>query len=207
MRLSQAKSNPLNQLMSKLYFYYGCMNCGKSLSLLSKAYGFRERGIDVLLIKSTIDTRDSGVIRSRALSVEEQCLPISQEEDVFVKVSQALSDGPDYKWILVDECQFLTEKQVDQLAKVVDVLNINVICYGLRTDFKMNLFEGSKWLFATADTIEETKTICWCGKKATTNARYNEEGIVKDGAQIMLGGNDSYISLCRKHFMEGNLGK
>ena len=87
--------------MSKLYFYYGCMNCGKSLSLLSKAYGFRERGIDVLLIKSTIDTRDSGVIRSRALSVEEQCLPISQEDNVFVKVSQTLSDGPDYKWILV----------------------------------------------------------------------------------------------------------
>lgn len=93
MRLSQAKSNPLDQLMSKLYFYYGCMNCGKSLSLLSKAYGFRERGIDVLLIKSTIDTRDSGVIRSRALSVEEQCLPISQEDNVFVKVSQAVNEN------------------------------------------------------------------------------------------------------------------
>ena len=187
--------------MSKLYFYYGCMNCGKSLSLLSKAYGFRERGIDVLLIKSTIDTRDSGVIRSRALSVEEQCLPISQEDNVFVKVSQALSDGPDYKWVLVDECQFLTEQQVDQLAKVVDILNINVICYGLRTDFQTKLFPGSKRLFEIADKMEEMKSTCKCGNRASVNARMDDKGrIVTEGTQVECGSEDKYVTLCRKCF-------
>lgn len=185
--------------MSKLYFYYGAMNCGKSLSLLSKAYGFRERGIDVLLIKSTVDTRDSGVIRSRALSVEEQCLPVTQDDNVFVKVSQALSDGPDYKWILVDECQFLTAEQVDQLAKVVDVLNINVICYGLRTDFQTHLFPGSQRLFEIADKMEEMKSTCRCGNRASVNARIDKSGhIVTKGAQVECGSEDRYITLCRK---------
>ena len=185
--------------MSKIYFYYGAMNCGKSLSLLSKAYGFRERGIDVLLIKSTVDTRDSGVIRSRALSVEEQCLPVAQDDNVFVKVSQALSDGPDYKWILVDECQFLTAEQVDQLAKVVDVLNINVICYGLRTDFQTHLFPGSQRLFEIADKMEEMKSTCRCGNRASVNARIDKSGhIVTKGAQVECGSEDRYITLCRK---------
>ena len=185
--------------MSKIYFYYGAMNCGKSLSLLSKAYGFRERGIDVLLIKSTVDTRDSGVIRSRALSVEEQCLPVTQDDNVFVKVSQALSDGPDYKWILVDECQFLTAEQVDQLAKVVDVLNINVICYGLRTDFQTHLFPGSQRLFEIADKMEEMKSTCRCGNRASVNARIDKSGhIVTKGAQVECGSEDRYITLCRK---------
>ena len=185
--------------MSKLYFYYGAMNCGKSLSLLSKAYGFRERGIDVLLIKSTVDTRDSGVIRSRALSVEEQCLPVTQDDNVFVKVSQALSDGPDYKWILVDECQFLTAEQVDQLAKVVDVLNINVICYGLCTDFQTHLFPGSQRLFEIADKMEEMKSTCRCGNRASVNARIDKSGhIVTKGAQVECGSEDRYITLCRK---------
>lgn len=185
--------------MSKLYFYYGAMNCGKSLSLLSKAYGFRERGIDVLLIKSTIDTRDSGVICSRALSVEEPCLSISKDDNVFVKVSQALSEGPDYKWILVDECQFLTPEQVDQLAKVVDVLNISVICYGLRTDFQTHLFPGSQRLFEICDKIEEMKSTCKCGNRASINARIDSSGrIVTEGEQVSCGGEDKYVTLCRK---------
>ena len=205
MRLSQVKSNPLNQLMSKLYFYYGCMNCGKSLSLLSKAYGFRERGIDVLLIKSTIDTRDSGVIRSRALSVEEQCLPISQEENVFVKgdVFSIPDTREEAEKVLIkeDECQFLTEKQVDQLAKVVDVLNINVICYGLRTDFQTKLFPGSKRLFEIADKMEEMKSTCKCGNRASVNARMDDKGrIVTEGAQVECGFEDKYVTLCRKCF-------
>ena len=185
--------------MSKLYFYYGAMNCGKSLSLLSKAYGFRERGIDVLLIKSTIDTRDSGVIRSRALSVEEPCLSVSKDDNVFVKVSQALSEGPDYKWILVDECQFLTPEQVDQLAKVVDVLNISVICYGLRADFQTHLFPGSQRLFEICDKIEEMKSTCKCGNRASINARIDSYGrIVTEGEQVSCGGEDKYVTLCRK---------
>lgn len=187
--------------MAKLYFYYGAMNCGKSLSLLSKAYGFRERGIDVLLVKSTVDTRDSGVIRSRALAVEEQCLAVSQDDNVFVKITQALSDGPDYKWILVDECQFLTERQVDELAKVVDVLSINVICYGLRTDFQTHLFPGSKRLFEVCDKIEEMKSTCKCGNRASVNARLDKNGkIVTEGAQVDCGSEDKYITLCRKCF-------
>ena len=187
--------------MSKLYYYYGAMNCGKSLSLLSKAYGFRERGIDVLLIKSTVDTRDSGVIRSRALSVEEPCLSVTQSDDIFIKVTQALSEGPDYKWILVDECQFLTPVQVDQLAKVVDVLNINVICYGLRTDFQTHLFPGSQRLFEICDKIEEMKSTCKCGNRASINARMDANGnIVTEGEQVSCGGEDKYVTLCRRCF-------
>ena len=110
-----------------------------------------------------------------------------------------------YDCVLVDEAQFCTKDQIFFFAHVVDDLNVPVICYGLRTDFQLNLFEGSEWLFALADTIEETKTICWCGKKATCNARFNKDGIIKTGEQILLGGNDSYISLCRKHYMEGKL--
>ena len=187
--------------MSKLYFYYGAMNCGKSLSLLSKAYGFRERGIDVLLIKSSIDTRDSGVIRSRALSVEEPCLSVSKNDNVFVKVSEALSEGPDYKWILVDECQFLTPEQVDQLAKIVDVLNISVICYGLRTDFQTHLFPGSQRLFEICDKIEEMKSTCKCGNRASINARIDSSGrLITEGEQVSCGGEDKYVTLCRKCF-------
>ena len=189
--------------MAKLYFYYGAMNCGKSLSLLSKAYGFRERGIDVLLIKSTVDTRDQGVIHSRALNVEEPCLSITQDDDVFVKVTHALSDGPEYKWILVDECQFLTEKQVDQLSKIVDVLNINIICYGLRTDFQTKLFPGSKRLFEIADKFEEMKSTCKCGNRASVNARIDSHGnIVTTGPQVECGCEDRYVTLCRKCFFK-----
>lgn len=187
--------------MAKLYFNYGAMNCGKSLTLLSKTYGFRERGIDVLILKSAIDTRDFGIIRSRALSAEERCLPIGKEDDLFVKISQAISGGTDYKWIFVDEAQFLSEKQVDELAKVVDILNINIICYGLRTDFRTKLFPGSQHLFEIADKVEEIKSTCNCGNRAIFNARIDEDGnLITEGEQVECGGNDRYITLCRRCF-------
>lgn len=188
--------------MAKLYFRYGAMGAGKTMDILKVAYNYEERGQKVIILKPAADTRDGKMtIKSRVEGLEREGGIV---ED-FMKLPE--EDIKAYDCILVDEAQFCSKDQVFFFAHVVDDLGVPVICYGLRTDFQLNLFEGSKWLFALADTIEETKTICWCGKKATTNARFNSEGIVKDGEQIMLGGNDSYISLCRKHFCEGNLGK
>ena len=187
--------------MAKLYFRYGAMGAGKTMDVLKVAYNYEERGQRVVLLKPQCDTRDGkAVIKSRVEGLQRECDLI---ED-FVNLDEESIKS--YDCILVDEAQFLSKDQVMFLVHVVDDLHVPVICYGLRTDFQMNLFEGSKWLFAVADTIEETKTICWCGKKAITNARYNESGIVREGELVVLGGNDSYISLCRKHFREGNLG-
>jgi thymidine kinase len=187
--------------MAKLYFRYGAMGAGKTMDILKVAYNYEERGQKVIILKPRQDTRDGKMtIKSRVDGLQREGGIL---EDFMEKSEEEIRT---YDCILVDEAQFCSKEQVFFFAYVVDDLNVPVICYGLRTDFQLNLFEGSKWLFALADTIEETKTICWCGKKATTNARFNEHGIVKTGEQIMLGGNDSYISLCRKHFCEGNLG-
>lgn len=184
--------------MSKLYFRYGCMNSGKSLFLLASAHNFKSRGVGCMILKSSIDTRDSGVIKSRALSDEgTTCEIIDQDTDVFNYVRNMISPG--CKWILVDEAQFLTPEQVDDLARIVDVLDVNVICYGLRTDFRTMLFPGSKRLFEIADSFEELKATCSCGNKASINARINSEGdIVTEGEQIDCGAEDKYITLCRK---------
>jgi len=114
---------------------------------------------------------------------------------------------PEYDCIIVDEAQFLSREQVEMLARIADDLNVPVICYGLRTDFQGNLFEGSQWLLARADSIEEIKTVCWCGKKATCNARLQNGRVIKSGEQILLGGNESYVALCRRHWREGNTGR
>ena len=189
--------------MSKLYFRYGVMNCGKSLELLTKNYGFKRRGVETLLLKSEIDTRDSGVIRTRFKDTFEKCESIKKDTDVFLTVAQYISAGHKPKWILVDEAQFLTPTQVDQLARIVDVLDIDVICFGLRTDFKTQLFPGSKRLFEVADTLEEMKSSCDCGNRASVNARIDKDGnIVKEGAQVEVGSEDKYITLCRKCYYE-----
>lgn len=188
--------------MAKLYFRYGAMGAGKTMDILKVAYNYEERNQKVLILKPKQDTRDgNSVIKSRIKGF--------MREGVLVEdfINYKESDIKSYDCILVDEAQFCTKEQIFFFAHVVDDLNIPIICYGLRTDFRLELFEGSKYLFALSDTIEETKTICWCGKKATCNARFNSNGIVKTGEKIMLGGNDSYISLCRKHYMEGKLGK
>jgi len=185
--------------MAKLYFYYGAMGSSKTANALMAQYNYIERGQKALLAKTNIDTRDgSHIIRSR-IGLSKECSLLS---DVC-----AMSDDEirEYDALIVDEIQFATREQIVHLAYIVDYLDVPVLCYGLRTDFQLNLFEGSARLMAIADNIKEVKTICWCGRKATCNARYNKNGIVREGSQVMLGANDEYIALCRKHFLEGNL--
>ena len=189
---------------SKLYFYYSTMNAAKSAMLLIKAHSFEEKNIPFLCIKPSIDDRDGeDVIKSR-IGISRECISIDTTHNLYkfidsyiVNVQMQGYDRP--KWILVDECQFLSSEQVEQLADVVDNLDINVICYGLRTDFMTKSFDGSRRLMEIADDIEEIKSSCSCGRKAIVNARIDSNGnIVTDGEQIMIGGNDKYVSLCRK---------
>lgn len=185
--------------MAKLYFYYGAMGSSKTANALMAEYNYRERGQKALLAKTNIDTRDGANIMRSRIGLEKECLLLS---DICAMSDEEIKD---YDAVIVDEIQFATKEQVDHLAYIVDILNIPVLCYGLRSDFQLNLFEGSERLITIADELREVKTVCWCGKKATTNARYNEHGIVREGSQVMLGANDEYIALCRKHFLEGNL--
>ena len=188
---------------SRLVFYYGSMNSGKSLNLLIKAHDLDEKKIPILVIKPSIDTRENKpIVRSR-IGIERSCMLVDKKTNLFnLAIKNRFC-----KLILVDECQFLTPIQVDQLARVVDTIGINVICYGLRTDFKSKLFAGSKRLFELADTIEEMKSYCDCGKKAIINARFDENGnMLIDGDQIVIGGNDIYHTICRECFFN-NLNK
>lgn len=191
-----------------LYFKYGCMSSGKSLQLLAMAHNFQEHKIPFILIKPEIDNRDgSNVIHSRALG-DKECITISTTDNLFDIISvyiehDTVLGGEGLKWILVDEAQFLTPKQVDDLGSVADILCINVICYGLRTDFQTNLFPGSKRLFEIADSIEEIKSSCFCNHKTVFNARVDEnKDIVIDGDQVEIGGDEKYVALCRKCFFE-----
>jgi len=184
--------------MAKLYYRYGAMGSSKTANALMVKYNYEERGQKVLLTKPAIDTRDGiNIVKSRC-GLESPCILFNEITDETVK---------GYSCVIVDEAQFLSKQQVEFIIHIVDDLNIPVVCYGLRADFKGNLFEGSASLLASADTIEEVKTIRWCGKKATYNARFDSNGkVVKSGAQVVLGANDKYIGLCRKHWREGNLG-
>lgn len=185
--------------MCKLFFNYGVMNSGKSMLLLAKAYNFDERGIPYRIYKSSVDTRDSGVIHSRALG-DKECCSINPEESFLLKEDWFNSD---IQWLLVDEAQFLTPKQVDELATIVDECGINVICYGLRTDFQTHLFPGSKRLFEIADTFEEIKSQCEDGNKNIFNARVDKDGgIITEGAQVEVGAEDKYLSMSRKKYRE-----
>ena len=191
-------------MASKLYFYYGPMGSSKTLRLLSTAYDFEEKGIQIMVLKPSLDTRDGkGIIRSRA-GLSRPCLTIDKDVDLYKAIksySNALAaQFESLRWVIIDECQFLTEEQVDQLSDVVDFLDINVMCYGLRTDFTSRLFPASKRLFELADDIEEVKSTCECGKNKTSiNARFDKSGdIIVDGDQIMVGGDESYRAICRK---------
>lgn len=187
--------------MCKLYFYYGTMGSCKSMLLMTTAFNMDQRKINILTMKPSIDTRDGeGVIYSR-VGISRECLTFDQNEDLYTLLLNIISESQynDVKWIFVDECQFLTEEQVDQLSDIVDHLNINVACYGLRTDFKSKLFPGSKRLFELADTIEEIKSTCECGNKTIINARIDKDGcVLKNGPQTLVGGDDRYVSMCRK---------
>lgn len=188
--------------MAKLYFYYSTMNAGKSTTLLQSAYNYKERNMNVRLYTAAIDDRFAvGQITSR--------IGISQPANLFSASTNFEQDIRQHhaqeklSCILVDEAQFLTKEQVYQLSDVVDKLSIPVLCYGIRTDFQGNLFEGSQYLLAWADQLEELKTICECGRKANFVVRLNANGeVVKDGEQIQIGGNESYLSLCRQHFKQ-----
>lgn len=184
------------------------MGSGKSLHLIATAHNFKIHSIPFIVLKSKIDDRDGeDVIHSRAIG-DIECVGISTDDNIFEMISKYLNADLFYgakglKWILIDECQFLTEKQVDELAAIADNFGINVLCYGLRTDFKTQLFPGSKRLFEVADSFEEIKSSCYCNSKTIFNARINKDGeIVTDGEQIEVGGDDRYVSLCRKCYFE-----
>lgn len=183
----------------KLYFRYGTMGSAKTAMLLTNAYNFEERGIAYLCYKPVIDTREEkNVIRSR-IGIERECRWIYNETDLFEEISNLNDSGAMPEWILVDEAQFLNVRQVDQLARIVDTFGCNIICYGLRTDFKTNLFEGSRRLFELADSIDEVKSTCSCGGKTIVNARIDSKGdIITEGEQVEIGGNDRYMSVCRR---------
>lgn len=190
--------------MAKLRFLYGAMASSKTLRLLALAYEFQEKGIPFLIMKPSKDTRDGdNIIKSRA-GLERECIMIDSDDDIYQAIKESnhilTLKGEKLKWILIDECQFLTEEQIDQLSDVVDYLDIDVMCYGLRTDFKTHLFPASKRLFEIADYIEEIKSTCSCGNyNASINARFDENGsIITEGTQILIGGNDVYKALCRK---------
>lgn len=187
-----------------LKFIYGTMSSGKSLHLLATAYSFQEHKIPFLTLKSKIDDRDGeNVVYSRALGKRE-CVMISVDDNIFYLISKYLQiSNSKLKYILVDEAQFLTEKQVDELAAISDILKINIICYGLKTDFKTKLFPGSKRLIEISDEIQELPSICYCGNNTMFNARINaNKEIVTDGNQIEVGGDDRYVALCRKCYFE-----
>lgn len=191
--------------MSKhLKFFYGSMASAKSLRLLTTAYNFEENGIQIMVLKPSLDTRDGeGIIKSRA-GLERKCIMIDNDVNLYKAIKAyknvLASQFEELKWVLIDECQFLTEEQVDQLSDVVDFLDINVMCFGLRTDFQSHLFPGSKRLFELADDIEEIKSSCSCGEKKTSiNARFDENGeIITEGNQVEIGGNDKYQAICRR---------
>ena len=184
----------------KLYFRYGTMGSAKTALLLTTAYNFEERNMHYICMKPVIDTRDkTNVIRSR-IGIERRCEWIFQDTDLYQKGRELFrAAGAIYDWILVDEAQFLSAPQVDQLSRLVDDYGCNVICYALRTDFQSHLFEGSRRLFEIADTIDEIKSTCNCGNKTIINARIDANGdFVEEGAQVEIGGDDRYVAVCRK---------
>ncbi len=186
--------------MAKLYFKYGVMGSSKTAQALITKFNYEERGMNVWLIKPQIDSRDgTGVVKSRAgLSAPAYVFP--PEEDIYRSFQQLLQR---MDVIIVDECQFLSEDQVDQLSMIVIDYNIPVLCFGLRADFRTRMFPGSKRLMEIADSITEIKTICSCGRKATVNVRLDENGrIITEGEQILIGGNDRYTAMCYQCFIE-----
>lgn len=186
--------------IGKLYFRYGTMGSAKTAMLLTTAYNFEERNMAYICFKPVVDTRESkNVIRSR-IGIERECRWIYRDTDLYSYMKGLLDEAENpHIWLLIDEAQFLSADQVDQLARLVDDYGCNVICYGLRTDFRTNLFEGSRRLFEIADSIDEVKSTCSCGRKTIVNARIDSNGeIITEGQQVEIGGNDRYMAVCRK---------
>ncbi len=188
--------------MAKLYFKYGAMGSSKTAQALITKYNYEENDLKVWLVKPSADTRDGRQILRSRIGLQAQVEIIPPECDVLELFRRTRLGQCDV--IIVDECQFMMPEQIDQLRAIVDEHNLPVMCFGLRTDFQCHLFGGSRRLMEVADTIQEIKTICDCGAKATVNARIDAEGyIVTEGAQLMLGGNDSYIAMCHKCWIRG----
>jgi len=188
--------------MAKLYFKYGAMGSSKTAQALITKYNYEENDLKVWLIKPSADTRDGRTVLRSRIGLEAEVEVIPPETDVYRLFCQTRQGRCDV--IIVDECQFLAAVQIDQLRAIVNDFNVPVMCFGLRTDFQTKLFPGSLRLMEIADTIQEIKTICDCGAKATVNARIDSEGhIVTEGAQVVLGGNDSYIAMCHRCYIHG----
>ncbi len=187
--------------MAKLFFRHGAMGSSKTANALMVEYNYYERGKKALLLKPRLDNRDGEAVIASRMGLSKECK--------FVEDLTEMSDDEirTYDCIIVDEAQFCKKSDIELFIHIVDDLGISVICYGLRTDFQRVPFEGSTWLLAWADVIEEIKTVCWCGQGAQCNTRIDGEGhVIKTGEQILLGANDKYVALCRRHYKEGNLG-
>lgn len=205
--------------MAKLYFRYGAMGSSKTANALMVQYNYAEKNKRAILLKPEMETRDGECTVKSRIGLMAECMTvedflayvdkywINKETGFFSKIPLYYKIGfpENLSAILVDEVQFLSEEQIGKLAYIVDAYNISIICYGLKTDFTGKLFQGSKRLFELANEVEEIPTICWCGKKAQFNARMKDDKIVRFGEQIEMGGSDVYISLCRKHYMEGQI--
>ncbi len=187
--------------MAQLYFKYGAMGSSKSANALMTRFNYEERGQQTLLVKPRIDTRDGDHVVVSRIGLQCPCIYFDEMRALSIMELQQNA------CIIVDEAQFLTREEVEFLVHLVDDFDIPVLCYGLRADFRGELFPGSYALLVMADELEEMKTVCWCGKRASFNARFDENGkVVKEGEQVLLGANDKYIALCRKHWMHGDLG-
>ena len=188
--------------MAQLYFRYSTMNAGKSIELIKVAYNYEERGKRVLTLVPSADNRyGTGVITSR-IGIQRQAIMVSQDSNIL-EIFMREREKDDIDCVLIDESQFLKKHHVQELVEIVDSFNVPVLAYGLKNDFRNEMFEGSYYLLIYADKIEEIKTICWCGRKATMIARIVNGEFVKKGEQVVIGGNDMYVSLCRKHYNDG----
>lgn len=187
---------------AKLWFFYGAMGSSKTANALMVRFNYHERGMKAALLKPKSESRDGKHIVKSRIGIKGDCVYV---EDFLDQVDRG--EIPEVDAIIIDEAQFLTREQVDKFSDLVDFHNIPVLCYGLRTDFQGNAFPGSARLLELADQIVETSTVCWCGRKARFNARVMDGKIVREGEQVQLGGNESYTSLCRKHFKEGKVYK
>lgn len=187
--------------MAKLYFYYSAMNAGKSTILLQSSYNYKERGMETLLFTPSIDTRYGENKISSRIGLQANAISFGNDDNLYEYTLQKQVANDKLRCVLVDEAQFLSKIQVEQLTDIVDKLDIPVLAYGLRSDFRGEPFPGSQYLLVWADNIVEVKTICHCGRKATMNMRVDAEGrAVKEGAQVHIGGNEQYVAMCRKHF-------
>lgn len=191
--------------MAQLYYRYSTMNAGKSTELIKVAYNYEERGKRVLTLVPSVDNRYGGGVVTSRIGIQRKAVTVNEDTNILEFFMEEHAREP-VDCVLIDECQFLKKHHVEELVEIVDSCDVPVLAYGLKNDFRNELFEGSYYMLVYADKIEEIKTICWCGRKATMVARVVDGKFVKTGEQIVVGGNDMYVSLCRKHYNDGRLG-